>query len=61
VLDPDAIQRTITAPADSTAKRRIAAGRAALRLQQQALSRGTSFAVETTLAGNTALQAHGSS
>lgn len=54
VIDPDAIARSI----DPLAPERVAvaAGREAIRRQVRYLESGASFAVETTLAGNTILR-----
>lgn len=54
VIDPDAIARSIDPLAPERAA--VAAGREAIRRQVQYLESGASFAVETTLAGNTILR-----
>lgn len=54
VIDPDALARQID-PTDVRGAG-VAAGREALRQQQDFLNRGESFAVETTLSGNRSLK-----
>jgi len=54
VLDPDAVARALRPDAPEQAATQ--AGRDILRLQKEYLSRGQSFAVETTLAGTSILR-----
>lgn len=54
IIDPDAIAREIDPVAPEQAA--VAAGREALRRQAAYIEQGTSFIIETTLAGNSVLR-----
>jgi predicted ABC-type ATPase len=52
ILDPDAIQRTLPRSEHESRAAEIAAARVTIQEQRTALRRGTSFSIETTLAGH---------